>query len=316
MPKDTLFNHEWTSRTDKDGIKLSKWLKQGSTKSSFVCLLCKTNDLDCANQGWSSILQHMRTKKHLNIMASLNNNSIFLVEKSTADRSTTNDVTEPLSLILDRRKSAPTFTHDELVSKAEIVWSLTVAQRGFSYNSSDEIGDVFRSMFPDSKIAESFSLQSKKVSYVISHGLGPHFHRKLVADLKATEKFVLCFDEQTNNQNRKQLDLLVKYWCCERGRVVTRYFKSVLLGHAQANVLRNVILDALSTDGIELNRLLTLARDNPSVNKTLENLIEEEMKKTGGGLLKVGSCNLHVVHNGFKSGISFSRCQQKQIDRR
>ncbi|CAF4853869.1 unnamed protein product, partial [Rotaria socialis] len=47
-----------------------------------------------------------------------------------------------------------------------------------------------------------------------------------------------------------------------------------------------------------------LGRDNPSVNITLENLIDQEMKKLGSGLLFLGSCNLHVVHNGFKAGLS------------
>ncbi|CAF4706914.1 unnamed protein product [Rotaria sp. Silwood2] len=45
-----------------------------------------------------------------------------------------------------------------------------------------------------------------------------------------------------------------------------------------------------------------LGRDNPSVNISLENLIDQEMKKMGGGLLLLGSCNLHLVHNGFKTG--------------
>ncbi|CAF4610349.1 unnamed protein product, partial [Rotaria magnacalcarata] len=45
-----------------------------------------------------------------------------------------------------------------------------------------------------------------------------------------------------------------------------------------------------------------LGRDNPSVNITLENLIDQKLKKLGSGLLFLGSCNLHVVHNGFKAG--------------
>jgi len=157
-------------------------------------------------------------------------------------------------------------------------------------------------MFPDSKIAQQFNMQSKKLSYVISHGIGPYFHRDLVKQLKRCEKFVLCIDEQTNVQNKKQLDLLVKFWSYDEGLVVTRYFKSILLGHAQANVLQDAIINSFKTDGIDLKRLLMLGRDNPSVNISLENLIDQEMKKMGSGLLLVGSCNLHVVHNGFKTG--------------
>ncbi|CAF3961682.1 unnamed protein product [Rotaria sp. Silwood1] len=116
----------------------------------------------------------------------------------------------------------------EQITKVEAIWALTVAQRGYSFNSCDEIGDVFRHMFPDSKIAQEFSMQSRKTSYVLSHGLGPYFHQELIKSLKRNEKFVLCFDEQTNNQDRKQLDLLVKYWCFDEGLVVTRGEKLLL----------------------------------------------------------------------------------------
>ncbi|CAF1608548.1 unnamed protein product [Rotaria sp. Silwood1] len=192
----------------------------------------------------------------------------------------------------------------EQVTKAEAVWALTVARRGYSFNSCDEIGDVFRTMFPDSKIAQQFSMQSRKVSYVLSHGLGPYFHAELIKCLKKTEKFVLCFDEQTNNQNRKQLDLLVKYWCYSEGLVVTRYYKSILLRHATASVLKNVFIDSLKADGLELKQLLMLGHDSPFINLSFENLIDNEMKKIGCGLLKIGGCNLHIAHNGFKTGLT------------
>ncbi|CAF5139890.1 unnamed protein product, partial [Rotaria sp. Silwood1] len=49
-----------------------------------------------------------------------------------------------------------------------------------------------------------------------------------------------------------------------------------------------------------------IGRDNPNVNKTVERLIDEELKKGGGELLKLGSCNIHVVHNAFKAGTTVS----------
>jgi hypothetical protein len=45
-----------------------------------------------------------------------------------------------------------------------------------------------------------------------------------------------------------------------------------------------------------------LSRDNPNVNKAIEKMIDDEMKKLGAELLYVGACNLHVVHNAFKAG--------------
>ena len=48
------------------------------------------------------------------------------------------------------------------------------------------------------------------MSYVTSHGLGPYFKKKMLDDVKKVDKSVLIFDEQTNNQNKKQLDLLFR----------------------------------------------------------------------------------------------------------
>ncbi|CAF0955198.1 unnamed protein product [Rotaria sordida] len=44
-----------------------------------------------------------------------------------------------------------------------------------------------------------------------------------------------------------------------------------------------------------------LSRDNPNVNKTVENIINEAMKKVGAELLNIDPCNLHIIHNGFKA---------------
>jgi hypothetical protein len=128
------------------------------------------------------------------------------------------------------------------------------------------------------------------------------FHNDLVQDIKQCERFVLCFHEQKSNQNNKQLDLLFKYWSIEKQCVVTRYYKSILLGHAPAHVVKDSIVDSFRTDGIDIKRLLMIGRDNPNVNKAIEKLIDEEMKKVGGELLKIGSCRIHVIHNAFKSG--------------
>ncbi|CAF5022603.1 unnamed protein product, partial [Rotaria sp. Silwood1] len=193
MPKYTKFNPDWLNKTDSDGINVNKWLKQGENTSTFKCILCKTGDLDCSNQGWGAIQHH-----HQQIIHSIS------------------------QLRLDNTERPIVLDFQEQITKVEAIWALTVAQRGYSFNSCDEIGDVFRHMFPDSKIAQEFSMQSRKTSYVLSHGLGPYFHQELIKSLKRNEKFVLCFDEQTNNQDRKQLDLLVKYWCFDEGLVVTR----------------------------------------------------------------------------------------------
>ncbi|CAF4661856.1 unnamed protein product [Rotaria sp. Silwood2] len=177
-------------------------------------------NLNCSNQGWGAILQHMKTSGHIEKIKLLKNNSTFFIESSKTQTSSTDDVVATPQLRLSNMKRPIVLDFQEQVTKAEAVWALTVAQRGYSFNSCDDIGDVFR--------------------------------------------------------------------------------------HATAAVLKTAILDSLKSNGLELKQLLMLGRDSPFVNLSLENLIENEMKKIGCGLLKIGGCHLHVAHNGFKAGLSSS----------
>ncbi|CAF1251988.1 unnamed protein product, partial [Rotaria sp. Silwood1] len=153
------------------------------------------------------------------------------------------------------------------VTRAETLWAINAARHGYSYLSCDESGDLFKTMFPDSDIAQKFKMERTKLSYMISHGLDPF----------------------SINQG-----------------VVTRYYKCILLGHAPTNIIRDSIVDSFRTDRIDIKRLLMIGRDNPNVNKTVEKLIDGELKKAGGELLKLGSCHIHMVHNAFKAGTTAS----------
>ncbi|CAF4690144.1 unnamed protein product [Rotaria socialis] len=213
-----------------------------------------------------------------NLNALKNNSQLTLSISTTSSTSSTHTIQ-----LVDSNKP---LLFDDQVSQAEILWALKSVQNVFSYKNSDDVGKLFRTMFQDSKIAQKFSIQHSKISYVIAHGLWPYFRDLLIKDIKNCEGFVLCFDEQTNNQNNKQLDLYFRYW-----------------NHAQANVVVDGILGAFRTDGIDISKLLMLSRDNPNVNKTVDKMINDAMKKkVNAELLNIGTCNLHVIHNGFRAG--------------
>ena len=68
----------------------------------------------------------------------------------------------------------------------------------FSYNSSQDIGDVFKAMFPDNKIAQQWSCGPTKLSYLITFAIAPYFKDLLLAELTEAPCFVLSFDESFN----------------------------------------------------------------------------------------------------------------------
>ena len=293
----TKFNQSWLNKSDSNGNLVKTWLKKGSSKTKFICTLCHTGDLDCSNKGWKAVEQHMQNEKHKRISNTLKNNSQFSFSIPTATTFSTSS--SNMIQLVNPNKS---LSFNDQVSQAEILWALKSVKSAFSYRNSDDVDELFRTMFPDSKIAQKFSIRHSKMSYVISHGLGPYFRDQLIKDIKNCQRFALCFDEQTNNQNKKQLDLYFRYWSSQKGLVVTRYYRTILLGHAQATVIVHSILDSFRTDGIDISKILMLSRDNPNVNKTVEKMINDAMKKVNAELLNIGTCNLDVVHNGFKAG--------------
>ncbi|CAF5043239.1 unnamed protein product, partial [Rotaria sp. Silwood1] len=68
---------------------------------TYQCSLCKTGDLDCSNQGWGAISQHMKTKGHIENIKLLKTNSTFSIESSKADASCNDDAITTAQLRLN-----------------------------------------------------------------------------------------------------------------------------------------------------------------------------------------------------------------------
>ena len=63
------------------------------------------------------------------------------------------------------------FTLRKDYHKAEILWILKCVMSHFSFNSSTDITDIIKAMFPDSAIAHKMKFRPNKLSYLISLAL-------------------------------------------------------------------------------------------------------------------------------------------------
>ena len=68
MPKSTDFCSKWLIKLDNSKRVCSRWLTKGKTANSFRCIVCNTEDLSCANGGWSDIKKHFDRPKHIQRM--------------------------------------------------------------------------------------------------------------------------------------------------------------------------------------------------------------------------------------------------------
>ena len=56
-----------------------------------------------------------------------------------------------------QQSSMKAFTTNEIVMKAEILWSIKSVIAYFSFSASADIGDLFKEIFPDSEIVSMFA---------------------------------------------------------------------------------------------------------------------------------------------------------------
>ena len=186
------------------------------------------------------------------------------------------------------------------VIKAEIIWVLKHVMSGFSLGSCDAISDSFKEMFPDSKIANKFSLARTKCSYMITYSIAPYFASLLLEDIKHSDNFSISFDESLNSVTvNKQMDIVTTFWDKLNSKVEVPYLISIFL--TRADDLLKAFQEA--TSKLALDKMLQMSMDGPSVNwKFYEKLIKSREKSELTGSINIGGCGLHVIHGTFKSG--------------
>ena len=156
-------------------------------------------------------------------------------------------------------------------------------------------------MFPDSAIAKSFSCGRDKIGYLLYFGISPYFHQLLYDHIRTVSNFVILFDETLNKVTQsKQMDLHFRYWNESNQRVITRYYGSIFLGHATADIMKAEFMAKCSN--LNLNRLLQLSMDGPNVNWSFYNALNKEIFGEATKAVDLGSCGLHILHNSFKAG--------------
>ena len=100
--------------------------------------------------------------------------------------------------------------------------------------------------------------------------LSDHIFSVIINDCKASgSPFTILYDETTNSQVQKQLDIRIRYWFVLQNEVRCHHLKSYLLGHATGGILSENIIKAVSDNGLSESLLLALESDGSNVNKTV-----------------------------------------------
>lgn len=131
--------------------------------------------------------------------------------------------------------------------------ALTVHQRTQMISS--------KKMFPpDSEMAKAFACGGKIRGVPWSWAL--FFFVFVQQEIKKSDCCVILFDESRNDfLHQKQMDVHIRHWDSSR-RVTTRYFTSVIMGHATADDVQEKLLSSL--EPLLLSKVLQISMDGPS----------------------------------------------------
>lgn len=296
----------WFLKTDSLGHKISTWCKK--LNDDILCFLCDKT-ISCQRKGLDALKQHVTTSLHrqnaqlklhssqlrLDVGLCLPDPAIANLNQNVAD-----EVLSP-ALTSVSTSTIRLFYVGEAGIRAELIWAMKNVSSCMSARSCDDLSEVFHAMFPDS-VPENFSTGRTKMGYLTTEALGPYFKSQLIKE--AQHSFSVLYDETSNNENRKELQISLRFWSQQTDDVCVRHLQTLFMGHATAKDLARNIITLLSSSNLSTSSLLMLGSYGPNVNKAVFKMINEEVLSVRGkGLVNVGTCNIHTVHNAFLKGL-------------
>ena len=191
--------------------------------------------------------------------------------------------------------------HNAGVVKAEIIWILKSICSGYSNRSCEQLNCTLKAMFPDSKLAEAFSMGRTKSMYMINHGLAPFFKSLLLSELNKSDIFKFSFDVNLNQVTQTcEMDVYVWFWNVTKLKVNVRFIGSTFFSHGtHQNLLKHFHEVTKELDHLKLYQI---SMYGPSVNlKFYNEIVQDTQENMVHSLIDIGSCSLHIVHGSFKT---------------
>ena len=152
-------------------------VKEKDNKKKARCTV-RHKSKELSSSGRSALTDHAKGKKHKEIIEKrkvfFKTSSIRTDEKKNVSNAK-NDI--------ESQKTLDMHLYNSDTIMAEIIWTLKSVMDGFSVRSNDEFNETLPAMFPDSKIAGSFSMGRTKLMCAINHRIYPYFKSLLLSSL-------------------------------------------------------------------------------------------------------------------------------------
>lgn len=299
MGKDVRFKPDWKNRQDALGDKCSTWMVE-STAVAVKCKLCES-EVTFSRTGFAALTQHSDRQKH---RTAVNNLKATLDLNRSRDNS--GDVenrpvgTKQTTIV---QATTGTLSIADQVANAEARLACFTAAHDIPFNSAAHLPFLVRAMCPDSKIATGLKCDRTKSNYIITDGIAPEFHKMLCEKLRGT-LFSLMIDESNKTFGKKFLNIIIRFFDNDLGRVIVAFLGMVVVNVGKAENITNAVAEQILKDALSWDHLMQVMSDNPSVMRGVHSGVQVRIKKHAPHLMDIGGCSLHIVHNGVSYAIT------------
>lgn len=197
-------------------------------------------------------------------------------------------------------KKAPT-TLDEKCKVAEIKFAAFIAEHKISHQVADHLCDLISVTFIDPEVAKKFKLKHTKAQAVINNVVGRSEKDTLARDLQNC-KFSVLIDESTDIAVVKTMCVVVRYYDCNHGKILSRFWDLIQLFEysqnnysANAHHLFNLVIQSFEKYSIPLDNIVGFGSDGCNTMMGCRNSISSLFREKCPGIT-VLKCICHSLH--------------------
>ena len=161
-----VFNQKWCTTYP--------WVTKAEDKFKVYCKVCR-KIIDLSKMGEGALRSHQKAEKHrFNTRLDSDQRGLesFVLpppppSTSTSSSSTSSDTSSSFSshaAASGQKQMCMYFAKNDVLT-SEILCTMQTVVNHNSYKSNENISELFKTMFPDSKIAEKFTCGERKTAY-------------------------------------------------------------------------------------------------------------------------------------------------------
>ena len=184
----------------------------------------------------------------------------------------------------------------EQIIAAEVKFTNFLVEHNVPLAASDHAGALFKSMFPDSKIAAGYSAARTRTTALLNVLLDQVWLTLCYKAAMRNVPFSLRIDGSSDQELKKMYSLTVRIWDVNEGRVSGCFVKVCTTADGTAQEQYELIESFLKEESLRWDHCVGLSVDNAAVNMGIHSGLKSLIEKKNPSMYTMG-CPCHILHN-------------------